>query len=162
MKIIHDQETIDLFIKMRDEGCTYEEIADELGCSTKTIQKYVSVLNLPRRRLDFESQKDDVIRLFNDGKSHMQISKITGLSMSCIGRNLRILGFTRGRPDRSVQSTDLKTDPDFKQDLTRPIPVKFAKPVRYRVSKYQIGGKEYVDDLTPYILYPSEKIQLEY
>ena len=162
MKIIHDQETIDLFIKMRDEGCTYEEIADELGCSTKTIQKYVSVLNLPRRRLDFESQKDDVIRLFKDGKSHMKISIITGLSMSCIGRNLRILGFTRGRPDRSVQSTVLKTDPDFKQDLTRPIPVKFAKPVRYRVSKYQIGGKEYVDDLTPYILYPSEKIQLEY
>ena len=79
MKIIHDQETIDLFIKMRDEGCTYEEIADELGCFTKTIQKYVSVLNLPRRRLDFEAQKDDVIRLFNDGKSHMQISKITGL-----------------------------------------------------------------------------------
>ena len=82
--------------------------------------------------------------------------------MSCIGRNLRILGFTRGRPDRSVQSTDLKTDPDFNQDLTRPIPVKFAKPVRYRVSRYRIDGKEYVDDLTPYVLYPSEKIELEY
>lgn len=157
-----DEEFMEVFLLLRQGGMSYEEIAEDIGCSIRTVQKRVSKLSLQKEKKLFENYKDEVIRMFNDGIPQTEICKITGLSQSCVWKNLRALGLTRENLHYEGRYPVVDYSDAFEEDPSRPVPMIFSEPTRYKVSRYRIGGKEYVDDLTPYVLYPSEKIQLEY
>lgn len=145
------------FVKLREQGYTVEQIARKTGYSAKTVQNYLMDAGATKRKMDFSQYRGDVIRLFKEGKTTREIAKATGLSRSCVGDNLRNMGLYRYKKigcSRTVE--DMMDEYESYRGPLEP------KSIRYKVSRYQIGGKEYVDDLTPYILYPSEKIKLEY
>lgn len=145
------------FVKLREQGYTVEQTARKTGYSAKTVQNYLMDAGATKRKMDFSQYRGDVIRLFKEGKTTREIAKATGLSRSCVGDNLRNMGLYRYKKigcSRMVENL-----PDEYESYRGPLE---PLPVRYKVSRYRIGGKEYVDDLTPYVLYPSEKIELEY
>lgn len=151
------QAAIEQFVKLREQGYTVSQTAKITGYSAKTVQNYLTDAGATKKKKDFNQYRSEVIRLFKEGKTTREIAEVTGLSHSCVSDNLRNMGLYRYKKvgcSRTVE--DL---PDEYESYRGPLE---PKPVRYRVSKYQIGGKGYVDDLTPYVLYPSEKIQLEY
>lgn len=151
------QTAMEQFVKLREQGYTVEQIARKTGYSAKTVQNYLMDAGATKRKMDFSQYRGDVIRLFKEGKTTREIAKATGLSRSCVGDNLRNMGLYRYKKigcSRTVEN--LPDEYESYRGQLEPL------PVRYKVSRYRIGGKEYVDDLTPYVLYPSEKIQLEY
>ena len=151
------QTAIDQFVKLREQGYTVEQTARITGYSAKTVQNYLTDAGATRKKKDFSQYRSEVIRLFKEGKTTREIAKITGLSHSCVGDNLRNMGLYRYK--RVGCSRIVEDLPDEYESYRGPLE---PQPVRYKVNRFQIGGKEYVDDLTPYILYPSEKIMLEY
>lgn len=151
------QMAIEQFVRLREQGYTVEQTARETGYSAKTVQNYLMDAGVTRKKKDFGQYRSEVIRLFNEGKTTRDIAKVTGLSRSCVGDNLRDMGLYRYK--KVGCSRVVENLPDEYESYRGPLE---PQPVRYKVSRYRIGGKRYVDDLTPYILYPSEKIQLEY
>ena len=151
------QTAIEQFVRLREQGYTVEQTARETGYSAKTVQNYLMDAGVTRKKKDFDQYRGEVIRLFGEGKTTREIAKATGLSHSCVGDNLRNMGLYRYK--KVGCSRVVENLPDEYESYRGPLE---PQPVRYKVSRYRIGGKRYVDDLTPYILYLSEKIQLEY
>lgn len=152
MKLNSKQAAIEQFTQLREQGYTVEQTARETGYSAKTVQNYLMDAGATRKKKDFNNYRSEVIRLFKEGKTTREIAKVTGLSRSCVGDNLRNMGLYQYKNVGYSRVVEEMMD----RGPLEP------QPVRYKVSRYRIGGKRYVDDLTPYILYPSEKIQLEY
>lgn len=157
MKLNSKQAAIEQFMQLRAQGYTVEQTARETGYSAKTVQNYLMDAGATRKKKDFNNYRSEVIRLFKEGNTTREIAEVTGLSHSCIGDNLRNMGLYRYKNVGCSRVVEEMMDEyaNYRGPL-EPL------PVRYKVSRYRIGGKRYVDDLTPYILYPSEKIQLEY
>lgn len=151
------QAAIEQFVKLREQGYTVEQTARKTGYSAKTVQNYLMDAGATNKKKDFNNYRSKVIRLFKEGKTTREIAEVTGLSRSCVGDNLRNMGLYRYKNVGCGRTVEAPMD-EY-ESYRGPLE---PQPVRYKVSRYQIGGKEYMDDLTPYILYPSEKIQLEY
>ena len=151
------QAAMEQFVKLREQGYTVEQTARKTGYSAKTVQNYLMDAGATRKKKDFDQYRSEVIRLFKEGKTTREIAKVTGLSRSCVGDNLRDMGLYRYK---NVGCS--RTVADMMDEYANYRGPLDSLPVRYKVSRYRIGGKEYVDDLTPYVLYPSEKIELEY
>ena len=85
-------------IELFNKGKTYQQIADEIGCSHGTIGRYLKKWGIEKEKVDIEQQKDRIIELFNDGKTQQHIADEIGCSKATIGRYLRQWGIEKENP----------------------------------------------------------------
>lgn len=92
---IKDEEVIKLYMS----GKTHVQIASLLGCSVRTIWKYLKRLKITARKsIDYIQTKfDDVLvqTLYMEGKSIAQIAKITNIPRHVLQPFLQKMGITR-------------------------------------------------------------------
>lgn len=77
-------------ISLYQKGNTYREISDKLGCSLSTINRFLKKNNILKRKaqcrssLIFEERKDEIMKLYSEGKPWKEISKKTALKESSL------------------------------------------------------------------------------
>lgn len=82
------EEEINEFNRLTDEGYSVRKIGKMTGRSVQTVRKYRKKTVTPKEKHVSKQNlyKEQVIRLYEDGKSQMDIVRVTGVSKGTIGR----------------------------------------------------------------------------
>jgi uncharacterized protein YerC len=89
-------EIIDRMIELRKAGRTQQEVADAVGVSTVTVQKYLNPLGLGQTaKLDDPALRSHVLALRRAGKTYREITEETGVDNASLSRFLSEQGLGR-------------------------------------------------------------------
>jgi transposase-like protein len=99
-------------IAMYEQGKSLQEIADEIGCARKTIfhifeKQGIETPPIPPRRFITPKERELIVKLYHQGKSHSEIAPYIGCVPQTVGKILRKLKL----PIR-VQGPDAYSDED--------------------------------------------------
>ena len=116
-------------------GKKLDEIAEEVHCSRATVDRAISEYgNIPKRD-NFESHKEEAIKMFNEGKTYQEIADATGLFLTTIRRNFAQLGFRRRNRKR------VEKMPEREEELEI-FPLQYTQNNIRRAERIEIRGKQ--------------------
>lgn len=94
-------------IRMWRDGVPLQEIADELGVKLGTVQDYTRDLRAVGYNAELTKYDDDLIRMFNEGKTYGEMAEALGITKSAVACKLQRLcklGKIRRRKTWSVEN----------------------------------------------------------
>ena len=94
-------------IRMWRDGVPLQEIADKLGVKLGTVQDYTRDLRAVGYNAELTKYDDDLIRMFNEGKTYGAMAEALGITKSAVACKLQRLcklGKIRRRKSWSVEN----------------------------------------------------------
>lgn len=133
--------------RLHAEGKKKAEIVEALHCATSTIDRAIKLCGEKRRRDTFEDHKDTIIRLYDAGVTAERIAEETGLSANTIHRNLRAMGFRRGRGWQPAGSKGWKQIHRVQEETEEEVDPRYLQYAQHtrKAERIVIRGKTYLD-----------------
>lgn len=115
---------------LRSQGLNNQEIAERVGCSAATINKYLPSQRKARVKLTDKDYKD-ILELHNDGNSAKEIAETYGCVPGTIWRILRNIGV-------ETKQRTTETEPEVQEEPKQDIPEQ-PQDRGGRMTVYQMG-----------------------
>lgn len=103
MAQVYSQEVRDNIVRLRKDGLTYPQIAEELGIQhSSSLWRICATGGKTKGHFATDKQKDTVIRMFKDGASRQEIADAIGKSYSFVVAYINKCGCTRTDPNEEL------------------------------------------------------------